>query len=447
MERRQFRFRIAKCHHGLESSSIFMSEEFDIIVAGGGISGCLAARRLHERFPDKRIVLIERDQIVGGRLRSTDLERRVWGYGLGSISQTLYEFIEKSWRSQPSDVDFDQFQCENRSTLGVLTAGKITSLEIKNSFSAHGARAIAGAAGERDWPGMEDLIDKVTSGKRADQLMSQGWKGTRKSPAAIATEHLARLYGIPDVWSINVKDFISKIDEFIKAEIMCDWTALSSALIQPALARDNLYLACDAAIAEASYENETWSLATTKGAFSAQALVVAQNPWDAIQWLDKDLWPSTLINVPIKTKPTSAVVLSVPLASDLDLPDVTIVAAEQVQVHKEATQLSFQATVSYEMTLVAPEVVKAIRRLKRARNKLLSMIDKDPEEAGEHIALQPVAWSQPLFQPERRTMQKLKGSKWQSKHLVFCGDAYGPDLQPENNLISSLVEACAKVEI
>jgi flavin-dependent dehydrogenase len=55
---------------------------YDIIVAGGGLSGCLAAARLAHAHPATRILLIEKEATLGGRLRSSQPELRLRGYGL-----------------------------------------------------------------------------------------------------------------------------------------------------------------------------------------------------------------------------------------------------------------------------------------------------------------------------------------------------------------------------
>ena len=100
-----------------------------------------------------------------------------------------------------------------------------------------------------------------------------------------------------------------------------------------------------------------------------------------------------------------------------------------------------QATLNFELTLSAPDVVKAVKRLRRARKKLLAAVP-DLKTEGDHIALLPVAWSQPLAPNERKIMAKLGDYNFQKKHLAFCGDAYGPHLEGDKNIIGSAMKAC-----
>ena len=75
----------------------------------------------------------------------------------------------------------------------------------------------------------------------------------------------------------------------------------------------------------------------------------------------------------MKAKPSSAVVISESIvqAPKEDIPDVILVPAESCQIiTNQKDSLCFQATLNYELTVQAPAVVKAIKRLKRAQEKL-----------------------------------------------------------------------------
>ncbi len=47
-----------------------MEETVDVVIVGGGISGLCCARELQLRAPDLRVVVLEGDARVGGRLRT-----------------------------------------------------------------------------------------------------------------------------------------------------------------------------------------------------------------------------------------------------------------------------------------------------------------------------------------------------------------------------------------
>ena len=400
-----------------------MTTSYDILVAGGGLSGAIIAGRLHERFPDKTIAIVEKEPLLGGRLRTTDQNAGLWSYGLNAINENLYEFLDQTLKNHPDNLEISSYLIRKRVTLGALSAGKLSSGTIADSFSEQGARSIAGAAAAKDWTNIDEMMSKIEEGKRNDQPMAQAWKGTRKSPAAIATEHLTRLYGVPDIWSCNVMDLQAKIKDYSSSQWVCDWPKLCEAIIKRAVELGKITVLTETEIAEAEEKDGHWQLATTGGPLQSKVLVVSQSPWDALRWLSKEHWPNPLVNLPVKTKPVSAVILSETLDKEIEIPDVVVIPAENVQVYAEGSILSFQATVNYESTLVAPDVVKAIRRLKRARTKLLAAFDISKEFGNQHIALQPVAWSQPVTASERRVASKLSGYKWQAAKLIFCGDA------------------------
>ena len=45
-----------------------------VVVVGGGIAGLAAARRLESIAPDAEIVLVERDDVLGGKLRTEHVD-------------------------------------------------------------------------------------------------------------------------------------------------------------------------------------------------------------------------------------------------------------------------------------------------------------------------------------------------------------------------------------
>ncbi len=420
-----------------------MNNQFDIIISGGGLAGSLMASKLHRLHPQKSLLILEKETQLGGRLKSTNAQVGSWTYGLNGRSETLIDFINQELKEQGRTLGMAAFAKGQRQTLGVLAAGKITELPLDQSFSQQGAHAIAGAAAAREWSLVDECLSQVHNNpQKASHHFSQLWKGTRKGAAAIAIEHLCRLYGIPEIWGMRAADVLDRQQDFSQSQSIYDWECLCHELLKDGIAAGKITLQLQTEIGDASKKSESddWQISTTHGAFAADRLVVTQNPWDALRWLPKNYWPPALLAIPVKTKPISAVLLSEKISSYSSLPDIVLVPAEGVQIYLDRDSLCVQATLNYESTLVAPEVVKAIRRLKRAHKKLLAS-QQDLQTTGEHIALRPVAWSTPLAPGERRNLSKLTAKKWQHQQLSFCGDSYGPDIQGDRNMVSSLISA------
>ena len=128
-----------------------------------------------------------------------------------------------------------------------------------------------------------------------------------------------------------------------------------------------------------------------------------------------------------------------------DLPDVTIVPAERVQIIRSGErELCFQATIDYELSLQAPAVIKAVKALKRARKKLQQIYPDTVSESG-HVALLPVAWAQSPVHSDRRYLERLDKKSFQTPTLAFCGDAYGARYDGDANLIQSVFLASAAI--
>ena len=105
-----------------------------------------------------------------------------------------------------------------------------------------------------------------------------------------------------------------------------------------------------------------------------------------------------------KVKPVSAVTLTERIEKSAagDLPDIIMIPAEGVQaIRSSEDEITFQATIDFEISVQAPEVVKAVKRLRRARKKLLAARAGCMSE-NERIALVTVAWGQSAVVSETR---------------------------------------------
>jgi glycine/D-amino acid oxidase-like deaminating enzyme len=422
-----------------------MEDIYDVIIAGAGFAGVSVASRIRELQPEWSVALIDKEPRPGGRLLSMARPQNIWPYGFNALNPALFEWLDQSLKQSPEADDLPRYVRGQLQSMGVLAAGKISEVPLDEAFSQAGGRAVAGAAAARDWTLVDELMAKVEEGKKLDQPLSQSWGGTRKSPSAIALEHLTRLWGIPDLWSVSNAVLKQRAEEFSATKTIGDWDQALAAVLNASAAGSRLDTRFETRILSADYQDEVWTVVTTQGALKSRRLVVAQNPWDALLWLPKNHWPAKLMSIPNKTKPASAVLLCEEIVQpdpEMTLPDFILIPAENVQaIVGQDGSLCFQATLNYELTLQAPAVVKAVKRLRRARKKLVAAFPKLQLE-GDHIALVPVAWSQPLAANDRRLLDKLDMTKCQSAHLVFCGDAYGQSTQADQNLMSSVRLAC-----
>ncbi len=422
-----------------------MQKPADVIIAGAGLAGLLTLCELSRLHPDWTFALVEREPWIGGRLRLSSREHGSWSCGLHAMGAELFDYVQSVLQTNDTEI-LQAFR--PREGFGVLAAQKISTAKGTSILAPEVAKAVGGTAATRDWNMLLELMEKeVATEQEHAQAFNQVWKGDKKSAALIVLEHLAHLWGVPELSPSSAQILAARALQSAKGQWTGPWDRLFEPLIADLRSQDRLVIHTRAQIMAARRDEETkgseaWQLATTVGPVRGQRLVVAQSPWEATPWLPKDLWPSKLLNIASKTKPVSLVILSQHRTdSYADLPQTLMIPAEEVQVQIDATQICYQATLNYELTVQAPAVVKAVKRLKRARKKLETVIP-DLKTEGEHIALLPVAWAQTVAPGEQRWLEKMDGANVQRGHLGYCGDAYGAEADSDRNLIASVKAVC-----
>lgn len=429
-----------------------MSETYDILIAGGGTAGVLLAARLRHARPDMRIKLLEKEDAPGGRVRSCIPGKGLWSYGLNFINQDLYRFWDETLKLDPDASDLQSSQAVRQDKVGVLSASKISDIKLEDFFATKGAKNIGGLAAMRDWKHVIEVSEALRSGKRKDQAFHSIWPGNKKSPAVIVLEQMMQVLGIPDLWSVSTAHLLAKAEEFATGRYLGDWEEALMGLAERLNAdgTDSFQTGCH--IIGAAYDEtaKEWTVSARGGQSKAKVLVVAQTPWDALSWLPKTYWPAGLLQLAVKAKPVSCVVLSEVLgdaaASSLkDLPSVVLVPAENCHVIiSPQGEVCYQTTIDYEISMQAPDVVKAVKRLKRARRKFITAVP-EMTGSGEHLSLLPVAWSQPSAFNDRRLCEKTEDRFINSEKLLFVGDAYGRGYTGDNNLIRSVLNTYGRL--
>jgi hypothetical protein len=419
---------------------------FDLIIAGGGLSGVLAAVKAHEANRDLSILLIEKEPLMGGRLKAQNIGQNQWGYGFSALHEQLFQYWNGIMKADPDGPDLPSFLDGKIERAGILAGSKLTEVEAGKLFSSEGAYAIAGAAAVRDWAKVEQVIEKLQAGKASEQNFGQSWPGTRKDPATIILSLLGNLWGFPEPWNCSSEIFMEMLAGFKSPRYLGHWqSAIDTLLARPGL-KEKLTIKTSCRIAGASREQGSWSIHTGQGVFKGRHLTVTMPPWEALAWLSKEQMPPVIVQMCARIRPVSVVTLSDHVQSKkggvLDWPQIVLVPAEQVQVmvRPHTGEVSYQATLDFELSLQAPDVVKAVKRLKRARKKLLAL-DESYESQGDHIALKPVGWPRLPTLPNLRLMKQLGEYKYQAVNLSFCGDAYGSACDSDLNIIASLNSA------
>ncbi|MBF0441471.1 MAG: FAD-dependent oxidoreductase [Oligoflexales bacterium] len=417
-----------------------MGDNYDIIIVGAGLAGVLTAVRICDADRALKILLVEKDETIGGRLRSSSKENNSWNYGLGQLSCHLYEFLDQTLRTDPESKDLPFFTKGEIKTFGLLSAGKISSIEAKDLFGREGAYLIAGSPAVRDWDNVDILFQADEGNKKLDQTFINSWPGNKKSPAALVLDHIYRIWGVPEIWKANTRNMI-ELARLSKNPVYRGlWqNALLEALGRESI-KDRLTIKTRCRVVSSSFSNGQWTLTSEQGAVRAGRIIAAQSPWDLMNWLSKEHIPHPVLSLISKTKPISAVILSEYLSPGHNLPDVVLVPSEDTQIIiNSENEIAYQATLDYELTLQAPEVIKAIKKLKRARAKLLKAFPNITSEGG-HIALIPVSWGTPVAHSEKRWTEKLDYEKLNTKNISFCGDAYGKSIDGDRNIIDSVRE-------
>lgn len=444
-----------------------MSHNYDALIAGGGLSGLLAAARLALVKPEGRYLVIEKEPVVGGRLRISQPSKRLFGYGLGGISPRLFDFWAQTLQAYPGGPDLVGLAGHRQVQFGVLTGQKMAEAPIGDLFSALGAKTLGGAAAAKGWDEVDAICRqgavRVAAGDDSDdddaeeggaakestqdsrgaapksQAFGAQWKSTRKVPAAVVLEHLANVCGVPDVWSASATAVAERATFHASGLYAGPFEEALGALMGAESFARAVTVKTGCRIVDADFADDLWTVRAEGDQYQAKQLVVAQPPWQATAWLPRRLWPSHVLQVASKTKPVSVVVLTEEiLIPETSLPDLILVPAEHVQIIRSGPkELAFQATIDYELSLQAPAVGKAVKALKRARKKLLQLHPRLVTEVG-HIALQPIAWSQSPAQSDRKWLDRF-GKKAPSHHQIFfVGDAYGVSYDGDLNILTSV---------
>ena len=190
--------------------------------------------------------------------------------------------------------------------------------------------------------------------------------------------------GISDLWSASLLSIKERMEYLSSSLLTGSWVYN----LQIALAHENIESHNNCRIVESLYnpQEKTWTLQTEQGNFYGRQLIVAQSPWESVEWLDQKACSTYFLSLAQKFQPVSLVTLSYRLPVELDLPALLWIMAEDVQaVKNHPLELCLQAVVDYEHSLEAPNVVKAIKRLKRSFKRIVQYTGLDTSTVKEEF--------------------------------------------------------------
>lgn len=418
------------------------TSQVDVIIAGGGIAGILTAARLIADRPELSVLLLETEETPGGRaktLTNTRDSSAGWSYGLGSLSDDLVTFWDQALKTDPEASDLTPFLTGRVETFGELSSGKLSQLPVGDLPTAKGARLIGGLAASRDWQNPLELT-LAREGEEQTPDFSTFWKKGRKSPASLVMEAIGPVLGVPDIWAVAPAALRDRLKNLSKGPWIGDWLGATWATLDLLTKTGRFTFLPASHVVSAHYRDQQWYVKSRKGEFQSAALVIAQPPWQTIEWLAQSDWSPVPLQIANRTRPVSMVVVfeKMRIPRPEAAPDLLWIAAEQTLARfgRDGT-VCLQVALEFEMSMDHPTVVKAVRRIKRAKKRLEGQFpgllgDKD------HIALLPVAWAPSALHADRRWLAKLDNQAFQKPHLCWVGDAWGSSYDGDANIIRSV---------
>ena len=408
---------------------------FDVIIAGAGVAGVLTANRISHASQKTTVALLDLHPSIGGKLRSTEWSNKHFSCGMETISSKLFEFIKNSWSSSPKGKTTAIALQPVSSTIGILSGGKLQKISTEELISEKGARYLVGANIRKEWGELNKIISNDPSYEvNIHKIISR----TKKTPAAVAANVFCHTLGIPSTYHTSLKVVKERFEYTKDLLYQTNWETALQKFVNQDISKNIHFF--PQKIITAVKEKNNWQIDTLQETFTCKKLIVAHSPWESIEWLEKKETPQAVLNVALKTRPVSQVVLNKQLTTEVDLPSTIIIVSEQVTAHVQQHCITFSTFIDYEQSTDALAVVKAIKRLKRSFRKL-SKYCSTISVKDEHVALYPIGWAQCIGKNDHKMLQLLNDYKYYSDSLAFCGESYGSSYNPDSNLIKSVLAA------
>jgi hypothetical protein len=402
---------------------------YDVVIAGAGSGGLLTLMGLLTKEKPLSILVLDAAPQSGGRLALHQGESWPSG-GVSFMGPVLAQFLRNFLCHWPEGLPQmeDLLLPDSEEEAGVFSGKTMTETGPRARLPWLLGTRSAGSL-------MEEILADPSPG---DSLFSKVIKRDRKDPSITTLSHIARLFGVTDLLQTAFGAVQAGLSALTQPRYSLPWNSLGESLLTLGHGVHHVDWAFGAQVLQGSYRDDLWTLETEKGVFWSSKLIVAQPPWQALPWMDQDALPVPILNMALKFKPTSLLCLSEALTGPFPIPQTVLIPSDGVELfcHKD-NSLTYQVLLDYESSFDPSMGEKAIRRLKRAHDKIHRSLS--PPTRGEHIALVSVAWPHSFLVSDRKNKPDFSTNP-SKPHLGFVGDAYGNSFDPEENLTSSLTQ-------
>lgn len=423
--------------HSLQHDNLY-----DILIAGGGLAGLLALTRLRQIHPSAKILLIEKEQHLGGRLRVAQGKENVGAGGLHYVSKELYEFLNRTLLSCSQGEEEYSLPSFETQVMGILQGKKLDELPLQELCTNRFAKILGGNSAAKQWDSFLDTLKKRND-ELGPQTLGKWTNISKKDPFLDVLNVMSIPLGIVSPWFATPVSFEQRSHYIEQGLFAGPWVEFIDKLSRWSQSE----IMTESTVLDASFTDKVWDLKLEKRNIYGKTLVVAQSPWEALPWLKRDHAPANLINIALKYSPLSVVSLITKLDKEYEFLDRILIPSEKSQVFKLSPQeICIQVIIDYETFLDAPRVVQAVKQAKRSKAKFCKNFGFD-EPKDEFLSLRSVAWTHDSHHDARKQIDDYDVQKINSKNLVFCGDSYGNSYDPDQNLIKSLLAACSTLVV
>lgn len=389
---------------------------YDTVIVGGGIAGILAAGRLAQLKPQSKIALLEMEAHLGGKYRN-HFELPASSLPFPCVPGQLKTFLHNTFPGNSTES----------------TSPSIRIIDQKHQFLFGNFLAPENLQTLFPKIGVEKLTAKLNDCP-SDATVKSFDSSIASGPAIEALSRIGNFLAILDVKKTGAQCFHDRSEGIGNTQhLVYAWDELLDSF-------ENVEVHNNCPALECREIQDGYEIRADGGEFQTHKIIIAHNPWDALQWLDRDLFPLAVLKLGTKSAPVSAVSCELLLAAANCPPTIIFETSMKTWAYVGGRQIRLETHIDYESSLSAPNVLTAVRQLRKLQKKLNHRLDIGAVEK-EQVSLEPSASSIPYIKGAHRLSSPDEGT---SKGISFCGGAYGSSYLPAENTISSVNAACTR---